>query len=70
MMPNAQNDTTVTPMVLGSLVYGALGLGCLLLALRPWERRSMPSGSCDSSSPSRTRKCVRAWAATAWGVGR
>ena len=42
---DAQIDTTVTPMVLGSLVYGALGLSCLLLALRPWERRSMPSGS-------------------------
>jgi len=35
---DAQIDTTVTPMLLGSLVYGALGLGCLLVALRPWER--------------------------------
>jgi len=35
---DARIDETVTPMVLGSLVYGALGLGCLLLALRPWQR--------------------------------
>jgi DHA1 family bicyclomycin/chloramphenicol resistance-like MFS transporter len=31
---DAQIDTTVTPMVLGSLVYGSLGLGCLVIALR------------------------------------
>jgi len=24
----------VTPMVLGALIYGALGLGCLVVALR------------------------------------
>jgi large-conductance mechanosensitive channel len=31
---DAQIDTTVTPMVLGSLVYGSLGLGCLVIALK------------------------------------
>ena len=30
---DAQIDTTVTPMVLGALVYGSLGLGCLVIAL-------------------------------------
>lgn len=32
---DAQIGTTVTPMVLGSLVYGSLGLGCLVIALKP-----------------------------------
>lgn len=32
---DAQIETTVTPMVLGALVYGSLGLGCLVMALRP-----------------------------------
>jgi DHA1 family bicyclomycin/chloramphenicol resistance-like MFS transporter len=32
---DAQIDTTVTPMVLGSLLYGSLGLGCLVIALKP-----------------------------------
>jgi DHA1 family bicyclomycin/chloramphenicol resistance-like MFS transporter len=31
---DAQIDTTVTPMVLGALVYGSLGLGCLVMALK------------------------------------
>ena len=31
---DAQIDTTVTPMVLGALVYGSLGLGCLVIALK------------------------------------
>jgi DHA1 family bicyclomycin/chloramphenicol resistance-like MFS transporter len=32
---DAQIDTTVTPMVFGALLYGALGLGCLTIALKP-----------------------------------
>ena len=31
---DAQIDSTVTPMLVGALVYGSLGLGCALVALR------------------------------------
>ena len=37
---DAQIDATVTPMLLGALVYGVLGLGCLILATRQPARNA------------------------------
>ncbi len=48
---DAQIGTTVTPMVLGALVYGALGLGCLLLALRPGGNGVTSSAAAAISRP-------------------
>ena len=42
---DAQIDATVTPMLLGALVYGVLGLGCLVLATR------QPAGNVPSPRP-------------------
>ena len=41
---DAQIDTTVTPMLLGALVYGVLGLVCLVMATRqPTPTRRAPT---------------------------
>jgi DHA1 family bicyclomycin/chloramphenicol resistance-like MFS transporter len=42
---DAQIDTTVTPMLAGALVYGVLGLGCIVLATR------RPTGNAPSLRP-------------------